>query len=51
MSEADAIAQVQAPGTVDSLCGDLLSLGVRDGMTMGNLSDPAKWQNPPVPED
>jgi aminoglycoside 3-N-acetyltransferase len=90
MSEADAIGQVQVPATVDSLCRDLASLGVEQGMTLivhsslssigwvcggavgvvlaveqaltdagtlvmpthsGNLSDPAKWENPPVPQD
>ena len=89
MSEADAIGEVQSPGTVDSLCRDLISLGVTEGMTLivhsslssigwvcggavgvvlaleqaltddgtlvmpthsGHLSDPAKWENPPVPQ-
>ena len=89
MSEADAIRMVRAPGTVDSLCRDLVSLGVTAGMTLivhsslssigwvcggavgvvlaleqaltsggtlvmpahsGDLSDPAKWENPPVPQ-
>jgi aminoglycoside 3-N-acetyltransferase len=34
MSDADAIDQVQSPGTVDSLCRDLPSLGVTEGMTL-----------------
>lgn len=89
MSEADAIGRVKSPGTVDSLCEDLIALGVGKGMTLivhsslssigwvcggavgvvlaleqaltadgtlvmpahsGNLSDPAQWRNPPVPQ-
>jgi aminoglycoside 3-N-acetyltransferase len=90
MSEADTIDQaLQRPNTVDSLSGDLISLGVTPGMAVivhsslssigwvcggavavilaieqalgsngtlimptnsGDLSDPATWENPPVPQ-